>query len=296
MTLVAVAADPWTARQQRARFLAERWPFASQLLALYGALLEAQAGICASARADLSVPPMGAGPAAEYIVERALPRVREVTRAHGPEALARAAAADRPAEEWAARVRRWLEGEPLDPPDRYFARAASGPVLESLGPASGGVCGAPRDDRHCPQCGGLPQLSVLAPSGESLVASRRYLECSRCAARWAFPRLACPACGEREAARLPIFAEEGTAEVEVTGAVVRGTGDEARGAEPTPAAPRFPHLSIHACRTCERYLLNVDLTRDGRAVPVVDEMAAIPLVLYARDQGLAKVTPNLMGL
>ena len=31
------------------------------------------------------------------------------------------------------------------------------------------------------------------------------------------------------------------------------------------------------------------------AVPVVDEMAALPLDLYAVEQGFAKITPNLMG-
>jgi formate dehydrogenase maturation protein FdhE len=30
-------------------------------------------------------------------------------------------------------------------------------------------------------------------------------------------------------------------------------------------------------------------------VPVVDEMAALPLDLYAVEQGFAKITPNLMG-
>jgi len=30
-------------------------------------------------------------------------------------------------------------------------------------------------------------------------------------------------------------------------------------------------------------------------VPVVDELAAIPLDLYAREQGFSKITPNLMG-
>jgi hypothetical protein len=28
----------------------------------------------------------------------------------------------------------------------------------------------------------------------------------------------------------------------------------------------------------------------------VDELAALPLDLYAADQGLVKITPNLMGL
>ena len=37
------------------------------------------------------------------------------------------------------------------------------------------------------------------------------------------------------------------------------------------------------------------MERDPRAVPEVDELVALPLDLHAADQGLTKVTPNLMG-
>ena len=32
------------------------------------------------------------------------------------------------------------------------------------------------------------------------------------------------------------------------------------------------------------------------AVPIVDELAAVPLDLYAREQGKHKIVPNLMGM
>jgi formate dehydrogenase maturation protein FdhE len=41
--------------------------------------------------------------------------------------------------------------------------------------------------------------------------------------------------------------------------------------------------------------LTIDLDRDPRAVPLVDEIAAIPLDLYAKERGLTKLVPNLMG-
>ena len=66
-------------------------------------------------------------------------------------------------------------------------------------------------------------------------------------------------------------------------------------AAPAAGAPTFPHLRIDACASCERYLLDVDLGRDPRAVPEVDELAALPLDLYAAERGLSKITPNLMG-
>ena len=67
------------------------------------------------------------------------------------------------------------------------------------------------------------------------------------------------------------------------------------GREDEKKTPVFPHLRVAGCTTCERYLIEVDLSRDGRAVPEVDELVALPLDLYAADRGLAKVTPNLMG-
>jgi formate dehydrogenase maturation protein FdhE len=57
----------------------------------------------------------------------------------------------------------------------------------------------------------------------------------------------------------------------------------------------FPHLRIDACTRCERYLIDVDTGRDPRAVPEVDELAAVPLDLYATERGLSKITPNLLG-
>jgi formate dehydrogenase maturation protein FdhE len=54
-------------------------------------------------------------------------------------------------------------------------------------------------------------------------------------------------------------------------------------------------MRIDACAACSRYLVSIDLGRDARAVPVVDELAAIPLDLHAVERGFTKVVPNLMG-
>jgi formate dehydrogenase maturation protein FdhE len=192
-------------------------------------------------------------------------------------------------------VRRWLRGgDELSAVERFLARAAAGPVLEAEGRAAGDACEGPRSERHCPTCGGLPQLSYFAPSPDNLVTAHRYLECARCATSWAYPRLTCAACGERESGRLRIFGEVGTAQAESSGNVVKPGAVQGRPAAGTVTA-RFPHLRIDGCGSCSRYLLNVDLERDGRAVPAVDEIAAIPLDLYAKERGLSKVVPNLMG-
>ena len=46
---------------------------------------------------------------------------------------------------------------------------------------------------------------------------------------------------------------------------------------------------------CRCYIKSVDLRADGDAVPVVDDIATVELDLWARERGLAKVSPNLLG-
>lgn len=282
--------EPWTDRRRRAEALRERYPFAREVLTLYGALLDPQEQAFKAARADPPDPHRVAG----YVADRVLPAVVDVTLASGPAKLAEFVRSRADAADPVEIIQSWLGGEDEPPVDRYLARAAAGPVLEALGQAAGAACSGPRDRRHCPTCGGAPQVSYVALSGEDLVTARRYLVCARCSTGWAYPRMTCAACGETVASRLSVFAEEGTAEAEVSGHIIRGVDAPRRQA---PARDlRFPHIRIEACETCSRYLLSVDLARDPTAVPVVDELAAIPLDLYASDRGLVKVVPNLMGV
>jgi FdhE protein len=59
----------------------------------------------------------------------------------------------------------------------------------------------------CPACGAPPILAELrGTDGE------RVLRCGRCASAWRFPRLVCPACGERDHRRLGSLHVEGEAE------------------------------------------------------------------------------------
>ncbi|MDR0359672.1 MAG: formate dehydrogenase accessory protein FdhE, partial [bacterium] len=162
----------------------------------------------------------------------------------------------------------WLVGGELEPVDRYLARATMAPLLEAL-PGVRALCAA--QPAGCPACGGPPQLSWLGASGESLVAARRSLLCARCQGSWTVPRAACPGCGEL----VTVHAERSATE---------------------PEPPVFPHLRIEGCEHCHRYVIGVDLGKDTQAMPEVDELAAIPLALYASDLGLTKLTPNLMGM
>jgi FdhE protein len=271
---VETAASPWTARRLRAEELRARHPFAAEVLTLYLALLPVQEDSWRSARE--SAPPPAELP--RWAAASVLPAIVEATVAAGPATL-REAVRRRPGE---SALAGWLAGADLDPVDRYLARASLAPALEALG---GAYCARDHveDGSLCPQCGGRPQLSSVAASGEALVSGRRSLLCSRCGSSWEYTRSACPACGEGDEKRLLVYTEHWAGPVSVNG--------NGGGAEPAV----FPHLRIAGCETCRRYLIQVDMARDGRAVPEVDELAAIPLDLYAADQGLTKVTPNLMG-
>jgi Protein involved in formate dehydrogenase formation len=276
---IEAAVSPWAARRLRADDLRARLPFAAELLTLYLALVEVQEDAWAAARES----PPHPEELARWAAARVLPAVVEATVAAGPAALgdvARARVADGTAGDALAG---WLAGAELEPVDRYLARASLGPVLEALGEQAGAACSVPSDgelSQRCPRCGGPPQLSWLAASGESLVSGPRSLLCARCGTSWTCSRSLCPGCGESKEARLTVFAESWNGPVSVNG------GDE---------RAVFPHLRISGCSTCSRYLIEVDLARDARAVPEVDELAALPLDLYAGDQGLTKLTPNLLG-
>ena len=59
-------------------------------------------------------------------------------------------------------------------------------------------------------------------------------------------------------------------------------------------AEQFPHVRIEACDICRTYLKTIDLTKDGRAVPVVDDIASISLDLWARDRGYTRLRASLV--
>jgi FdhE protein len=62
------------------------------------------------------------------------------------------------------------------------------------------------------------------------------------------------------------------------------------------ASDRIPQVRIDACESCRYYIKTVDMTKDGLAVPVVDELAAISLDVWAADEQYRKRVPNLLGL
>jgi FdhE protein len=117
--------------------------------------------------------------------------------------------------------------------------------------------------RTCPLCGARPLVGVLRPEGDG---GKRFLLCSFCSQEWEFRRILCPTCGEEAEDKLPVYTAE-----------------------------QIPHVRVETCETCKFYLRTVDLTKDGHAVPLVDDLASIPLTLWAHEHGYTRLQPNLLG-
>ena len=72
-------------------------------------------------------------------------------------------------------------------------------------------------------------------------------------------------------------------------------GEEDEKKLPVYVAEPFPHIRVEACETCKVYLRTIDLTTNGNTVPVVDDLAAIPLSLWSQEHGYTRLQPNLLG-
>ena len=285
MAAVLTQTDVWLDRRRRVGQLRTRHGYARQLLDFFGALLSAQEKVFHEAAAAAP----DASRLVAYVSEVVVPPVLDVSLAVGPERMRSDLIRHLERTDPRAMLETWMRGEDQPLVERFLARAALGPVLEALVEVRG-ACSGPLDERHCPHCGGPPQLGYFAPAPEDLASGRRLLLCARCGAAWGYARMMCAGCGEDASAKLPIFNELGTTSGE-RGSLIRGLARP----EPSRHSAVFPHVRIEACETCRQYLLSFDLEVDREAVPVVDEIGALPLDLYARDRGFTKITPNLMG-
>jgi FdhE protein len=164
----------------------------------------------------------------------------------------------------------WLEDQlTVDPLAAFWVGVAAGPVLEGARAAIEGPSREQWTGRACPACGGLPQVSVIAPeSGEFMGGSPRSLVCGRCAGWWTFPRAVCAWCGEDDPRKV------------------------------APFVPDAGAARIDACETCSVYVKTFDLRQAGGAavVPLVDDVATLTLDLWAREQGLHRPVVSLAGV
>ena len=145
----------------------------------------------------------------------------------------------------------------------FFARALLQPYTECL-VSRNNIPSSHTEATRCPYCGEEPQAGVLRGEGDG---AKRSLLCSMCSIEWPFRRLLCPGCGEESNDRLPVY-----------------------------TAAQFPHVRVEACDTCHVYIKSIDLTKNGLAVPCVDEIATVPLDLWAEENGYKKLKSNLLGM
>src|SRR5262249_32909977 len=146
------------------------------------------------------------------------------------------------------------------PPDlQFFARVLLQPFMEHV--SSRNSAPANHGTARCPACGEWPQTAALRGEGEG---AKRWLVCSLCSREWEFRRIVCPGCGEKDKDQLPVY-----------------------------SASAFEHVRVEACDSCHTYVKAVDLTKNGLAIPCVDEIASVPLDLWAEDAGYRKLQRNI---
>jgi formate dehydrogenase maturation protein FdhE len=305
----------WQKRISRAQALAHEYPFAGELLNFYRTIVEFQQGVFerierASANnkdagGATRVSPVGtipahmgaghsdtndgdksknsaplvAGPPELSVLLASFPSFLALVEKHGPPNLAEAARHLRSA---SGETQSHLLNDFWDSPrpssnasdasasetigsatHNFFARAFLQPYAEFIrmraDSSANGYSGS-----LCPFCGRKPGVAVLRPLGDG---GQRRLVCSFCLAEWEFRRIVCANCGEEDHKNLPVY-----------------------------TADQFPHVRLDCCDRCRRYLKTVDLTKTGLADPIVDELATIPLDLWAREHGYEKLELNLLQL
>jgi FdhE protein len=150
----------------------------------------------------------------------------------------------------------------VDPESHFFARVLLQPFAESL--ASRVPTEFVASASTCPFCSSHPGAGVLRGEGDG---AKRSLLCSLCATEWPYRRILCPKCGEEQKDKLPVYIAAG-----------------------------MDHVRVEACDTCRTFLKSVDLTKNGLAVPEVDEVATLALDFWAAEHGYAKLQLNLLGM
>jgi FdhE protein len=277
----------WDRRIGRATELASSYPFAAEGLRFYACVATFQKSLYAEIQQVLADSPKisSARPLRDELDLSLLlpkfPGLLTLIERIAPSPLAQAAAglAQKGPAGWQQAIERFWHGdaglsEAVDDADARDLHGASSaemslawiylqPYAEYLADSSEPAVehGTPST---CPLCGSKPIVGVLRSEGDG---AKKSLVCMLCAHEWNFRRIYCPACGEEREPQMAFY-----------------------------SATEIAYVRADVCDSCHHYMKTVDLTKDGRAVPVVDELATIPLNLWAVEHGYAKLQPNLLGI
>lgn len=250
----------WDRRIARAGELSQKYPSAAELLKFYQQLARFQKGVFER----LSAMP-------EHDVSALLPffpeLIKLIRQAGSPPLVQAAAALEKDSREDRLSLLDSVWQHQVDPHDlaneySFFAQALLQPFAEFL--AAKNKTADDGSPAMCPFCGSKPQVAVLRPEGDG---AKRFLLCSLCATEWTYRRVVCPNCGEENKDHLPVF-----------------------------SAQEFDYVRLDACDTCHTYIKAIDLSKNGNAVPVVDELATVSLNLWAQENNYHKFRPNLFGV
>ena len=261
-----MATTPWQRRIRRAEQLATQHPFAAEILAFYIHVARFQQSLYqrlerspGKVPVSLSSPSESPEPLASFRAFLVL--VEEKAPAH----FAKIARDLRNSPgSWSDLLSHCatITAEP-DVPEEYLAMALLQPYAEFVRSRAGLQLDG-YTHPICPFCNRKPALGVLRPLGDG---ARRNLVCGFCLCEWEFRRIVCAGCGQEDQAKLPVYTAE-----------------------------QFPHMRVECCDACNTYIKSVDLTKNGLADPLVDELASVPLDLWAQEHSYAKLRPNLLGM
>lgn len=278
--------SPWQQRIRRAEHLAAQHSFAAEILTFYAQVAKFQESLYQRLESSVASGSAGVPPAVLQETPRAsrpLPNQREAAATFtelfagfpsflslvektAPAALAQLAhdlIHSNPNFQSNLLDRCWMNTDSPTDPAEFLAAAFLQPYAELLRSRAdlqlNGYSAA-----LCPFCNRKPALGILRQLGD---AGKRNLLCGFCLTEWEFRRIICPGCAQEDHAKLPVY-----------------------------TADTLPYIRVECCDVCHTYIKSIDLTKNGLAVPLVDELASVPLNLWAHEHGYAKLQLNLLGM
>jgi FdhE protein len=268
--MVLVVTSPWQQRIRRAEELARQHAFAAEILGFYihtarfqeDLYQRCEASAQLGTRATLTPGVLAPDELAELV-----PHFREflsLAEINGPQPLASLARDLRNQDDsaWFTLRDAWSAEFPGEAKG-FLARAFLQPYAALLrSRAALNLKGYSHPS--CPFCNRKPGLGILRPQGDG---ASRFLMCFFCLGEWEFRRIVCPGCGEEDSKKLPVY-----------------------------TASQFEHIRVECCDCCKRYLKTVNLAINGLAEPLADEIASVPLDLWAQEHDYSKLQLNLLGM
>lgn len=264
-----MAFSPWQRRIHRAQELSGQYSFAAEILGFYVQVarfqekLQRELNEGLAAQSDAALVELDRGEL-EALTSRFAPFL-SLAEAHGPKPLAQLSRElqARGPDFWSGMLTAaWIAPSASDA-QQILAQVFLQPYAELL---RSRAASRPRSTAYavCPFCSRKPVFGVLRQLGDG---GARSMICSFCLAEWEFRRIVCPGCAEENDKNLAVY-----------------------------TAAEFDYIRVECCDSCKTYIKTVDLTKNGRADPLVDELASAPLDLWAREHGYAKLHTNLFGL